>query len=71
MVLNTCLQVDFGIFILIDLGDECNLQNSSKSTVKEYGMTTSTIPCVIWPVLKGWIFQLNSTANLFLLLGNF
>lgn len=56
MVLHMCLQVDFGIFILVDLGDKCNLQNSSKSTVKKYDVTTSAIPCIIWPVLKDWIY---------------
>lgn len=56
MVLHMCLQVDFGIFILVDSGDKCNLENSSKSTVKEYDMTTSAIPCVIWLLLKDWIY---------------
>jgi len=56
MLLHMCLQVDCGIFILVDLGDKCNLQNGSKSTVKKYDMTTSPLSCVIWPILKDWIY---------------
>lgn len=39
--LHICHKVDFGVFILADLGDKCNLESSGKSTVKEYVLTTN------------------------------
>lgn len=50
IVLHICLQVDLEIFILVGLGDKCNLEKSCKSRVKEYDMATSGIPCITWPI---------------------
>jgi len=61
IALRMCHKVDFGVFILIDLGDKCNLQNSSKSTVKEYVLTTNAVV----------LFYLSHTGELDLLLESY
>lgn len=43
MALHMCLKVDFGVFILTDLSDKCNLENSGKSAVKEYALATNAV----------------------------
>lgn len=43
MALHMCLEVDFGVFILTDLGDKCNLENSGKCAVNEYALATNAV----------------------------
>lgn len=68
MALHMCLKVDFGVFILTDLSDKCNLENSGKSAVKEYALATNAV------VLSGQHWRngfIEFYRTYFLLLRNF
>lgn len=40
---------------LQQVGEKCDLENCSNSTVKGYDLTTSAVPFATWPVWKYWI----------------